>query len=134
MSEAQRSELADLITLHKELRPLLHHGDSVRFDIEEPWLAHGVYATDRHEAVISCSQLATSALTVTPVLRCPGLIPEMRYQISTLRSAGLPRWRGAASWEHGGDVMTGTQLDVHGVRMPLMHPASAVVIHIVAQR
>jgi len=134
MSEAQRSELADLITLHKELRPLLHHGDSVRFDIEEPWLAHGVYATDRHEAVISCSQLATSALTVTPVLRCPGLIPEMRYQISTLRSAGLPRWRGAASWEHGGDVMTGAQLDVHGVRMPLMHPASAVVIHIVAQR
>jgi alpha-galactosidase len=130
MSDSQRSELAEVINLHKDLRPLLHHGDSVRFDIEEPWLAHGVYATDRLEAVICCSQLATSALTVTPVLRCPGLFPEVRYQVSTLTSLGLPRWRGTPSWERGGELMTGAQLAVHGLRGPLMHPASVVVVHL----
>jgi alpha-galactosidase len=132
LSDNDRRELTDLITLHQRWRHLLHHGDTVRFDIEEPWLAYGVYSPDRQEAVISCSQLATSALTVPPALRCPGLIPDQRYQVTTLLTAGLPPWRGEPSWERGGAEITGTQLGVHGLRMPLMHPASAVLIHIQA--
>jgi alpha-galactosidase len=147
MSDAQRSELAELIQLHRRLRPLLHFSglgksgtsgndtsgnDTVRFDMEEPWIAHGVYAADRSEAVISCAQLETSPLTAVPSLLCPGLIPQQRYRISTLTTAGLPRWRGQASWERGGDLMTGAQLAVIGVRLPLMNPSSAVVIHLTA--
>ncbi len=142
MSESQRRELAELITLHRRLRPLLHQGeagfidtgflDTVRFDMEEPWIAHGVYTADRSEAVISCAQLETSPLTAVPPLLCPDLIPEQCYRVSTLTSAGLPRWRGQAAWERGGDVMTGAQLAVSGLRLPLMHPGSALVIHLEA--
>jgi hypothetical protein len=52
LDERDRTALAGAIALHQRFRPLLHGGDTVRFDVEEPFLAHGVYATDRSEALV----------------------------------------------------------------------------------
>jgi alpha-galactosidase len=130
----ERAELAAAIALHKRFRPLLHGGDVVRFDIEAPYLAHGVYAADRSEALVSFVQLASAASLTPPPLRLPGLDPERRYRVEHVALPG-ERWGVASTqpgWLAGGVELTGRQLCVHGVRPPVLHPESAVLFHLLA--
>ncbi len=131
----RRASLATLIALHKRLRPLLHSGDVVRFDTEDAYCAHGVYATDRSEAIVSFAQLATAPSLAPPALRLPGLDPDGRYRIEHI---ALPdeRWGMAATqpgWLTNGVELTGRQLAAHGIRPPVMHPESAVLISLARQ-
>ncbi|HSP27132.1 MAG TPA: alpha-galactosidase, partial [Ilumatobacteraceae bacterium] len=125
----RRAALAEAIRVHKRYRPLLHGGDVVRFDTEPAYCAHGVYATDRSEALVSFAQLATASSLTPPVLRLPGLDAEAHYRVEHV---ALPdeRWGMALTqpaWLIDGVELTGAQLAAHGIRPPVMHPESAVV-------
>jgi alpha-galactosidase len=127
-----RVQLAEAIALHKRFRPLLHSGDVVRFDTEEPYLAHGVYAADRTEALVSFVQMTTGPSLTPPPLRLPGLDPDRRYRIEHVALPG-ERWGVASTqpaWLTDGIELTGRQLAAHGLRPPVLHPESAVLLHL----
>ena len=131
----RRTALAEAIAIHKRFRPLLHSGDVVRFDTDEPYLAHGIYAPDRSEALVSFAQLATAPSLTPPALRLPGLAPERRYRVEHV---ALPdeRWGMSAnqpSWLTDGIVLTGRQLAALGLRPPVMLPESAILISLTRQ-
>jgi alpha-galactosidase len=131
----ERAELAAAIALHKRFRPLLHSGDVVRFDIEAPYVAHGVYAADRSEALVSFAQLATAASLTPPPLRLPGLDLDRRYRVEHVALPG-ERWGMALTqpaWLVEGVELTGRQLAAHGVRPPVLHPESAVLVALTRQ-
>ena len=130
LEDARRATLAEAIAVHKRFRPLLHSGDVVRFDTESWYCAHGVYASDRSGALVSFAQLATAPSLTPPPLRLPGLDPDGRYRIEHV---ALPdeRWGMSATqpaWLTEGIELTGRQLAAHGIRPPVMHPESAVLI------
>ena len=132
LDAGDRAELAEAIALHKRFRPLLHSGDVVRFDTEEPYLAHGVYAADRTEALVSFVQMTTGPSLTPPPLRLPGLDPDRSYRIEHVALPG-ERWGLAATqpaWLADGVELTGRQLEAHGLRPPVLHPESAVLLHV----
>ncbi len=125
----RRAELAEAIAVHKRFRPLLHAGDVVRFDTESAYCAHGVYAADRSEGLVSFAQLSTAASLTPPVLRLPGLDPDGRYRVEHVSLPG-ERWGMALSqpaWLTDGIELSGRQLAAHGIRPPVLHPESAVL-------
>ncbi len=129
LDEDRQAALTDAIAVHKRFRPLLHSGDVVRFDTESCYCAHGVYASDRSEALVSFAQLATAPSLTPPALRLPGLDPDGRYRIEHV---ALPdeRWGMSLTqpeWLTEGIELTGRQLAAHGIRPPVMHPESAVL-------
>ncbi len=129
LDDGRRAALAEIVSLHKRFRPLLHSGDVVRFDTEPAYCAHGVYAADRSEALVSFAQLATAASLTPPALRLPGLDCDARYRIEHVALAD-ERWGMALrqpEWLAGGIELTGAQLAAHGVRPPVLHPESAVL-------
>lgn len=133
LDERERAQLAEAIALHKRFRPLLHGGDAVRFDVEAPGCAHGVYATDRREALVSFAQLASAASRTPPPLRLPGLPADRAYRVSPIALPGerlearqLPPW-----WREGA-TLTGAQLAAHGLQLPNLLPEQAVLLHLVA--
>ena len=133
LDDDRRAALAEAIAVHKRFRPLLHSGDVVRFDTEPAYCAHGVYAADRSEALVSFAQLATAPSLTPPPLRVPGLDPDGRYRVEHV---ALPdeRWGMALTqpaWLTDGVELTGSQLAAHGIRPPVMHPESAVLISLV---
>jgi alpha-galactosidase len=131
----ERARLAEAIELHKRFRPLLHSGDTVRFDTEPAYCAHGVYAADRSEALVSFAQLATAPSLTPPALRLPGLDPDGRYRIEHVALPG-ERWGPALTqprWLTDGVELTGRQLGGHGIRPPVMHPESAVLFSLTRQ-
>ena len=134
LDERDRDALASAIALHKRFRPLLHSGDTVRFDTEAAYCAHGVYASDRSQALVSFAQLTTAPSLTPPALRLPGLDPDRTYRVEHV---ALPRerWGLAAdqpAWLANGVELSGRQLGVHGLRPPVLHPESAVLFHLLA--
>jgi alpha-galactosidase len=133
-SDEELELLREAIALHKQHRGLLHAGDVVRFDTEPNSCAHGVYAADRSEAIVSFAQLTTAPGLVPPPLRLPGLDPLRRYRIERLKVPG-ERWglaRRQPEWMDASIELTGRQLAGHGLQPPVLHPESAVLIHLTA--
>jgi alpha-galactosidase len=132
LDEAERDALREVVALHRQFRALLHSGDVVRFDTEPAYCAHGVYAADRSEALISFAQLATAGSLTPPPLRLPGLDPDRRYRVERVVLPG-ERWgtaRTQPSWVSGGMTVTGRQLAIAGLQPPVLHPESAVLIRL----
>jgi alpha-galactosidase len=141
LDERDRDELAQVIALHKRFRHLLHTGDVVRFDAEhdgaDHWAqpvahAHGVYAADRSEALIAAVQLRTGTSLAPSPLRLPGLDSTKTYHVEVIpmpRAGRVPARRQPA-WIATGIDLTGRQLAVHGLQMPVMNPESATLLHL----
>jgi len=133
LDDRERGALRTVIERYRCHRDVLHSGDVVRFDTGEHSLAHGVYAADRSEAIVSYAQLTTApSLTPSP-LRLPDLDAAARYRVEVLELAPTG-WGPAVSqpaWLADGVELTGAQLASHGVRPPVLHPESAVLFHLV---
>lgn len=139
LTDDERAALAEVIAIHKCFRPLLHGGDVVRFDpvlngVTAAGHAHGVYATDRGEALVAYVQLTTGMSLVPPPLRLPGLDADRRYRVTMVPLPGERRGpaRSEPAWIADGVVLTGRQLAAHGVQMPVLNPESGILLHLVA--
>jgi len=139
LDDRQRADLAAMIAVHQRFRPLLHGGDVVRFDpvLNGPTAsghAYGVYASDRSEALVAYAQLMTGMSLAPPPLRLPGLALDRRYRVTPipLPDAGRAPMRAAPHWWAHGIELTGRQLAVHGLQLPILNPESGVLLHLTA--
>lgn len=137
LSGAELAAITAWVAVHQQFRPLLHHGDVVRFDpADDGILAHGVYSADRTEALIAVTRVATAMSLVPAPLLMPGLTEGARYRIvpvrvpggptSTVRAKQQPVWLGAES----GVTLSGRELAVVGLQLPLVHPDSITLIRL----
>ena len=101
----------------------------MRFDTDPAFNAHGVYARDRSQAIVSFAQLTTAPSQTPPPLRMPGLDLDARYRVEHLRIP-YERWgsgRTQPAWLADGIILSGRQLAFHGVQPPTLHPETAVL-------
>ena len=133
LDEHELDARADVIATHRRFRPLLHSGDVVRFDTDPTLAAHGVYATDRSEAVVSVARLATGlSLTPTP-LTLPGLDADATYLVAPIPLAGTPYLgptRVPPVWLDDGIELSGRALAAAGLQLPALHPETAILLHL----
>ncbi len=139
VDDGSREELASMIALHKQFRWLLHSGDTVRFDPVPDGAvpsghAHGVYSSDRTEALVAAIQLRTGDSLTPAMLRLPGLDQDCIYRVEIVPIAAQPRSmaRRQPEWIADGIQLTGRQLATHGVQLPPMDPETGVLLHLTA--
>lgn len=134
-SEQDRADLAEIIALHKRLRPLLHHGDVVRLDHPDPnVMVHGVVGSGQSEAVFACTRLRSGPSLHTAPIRLRGLDPARTYDIANV-PIGRGRWgpaRQQPPWLEQGLQMTGRQLASVGFNAPVLLPESSMLVHLTA--
>ena len=137
LDDRDRERLRALIALHRELRPLLHSGDVVRFDpvpngTDVVSHAHGVYAADRRNAVVAVVQLRTGMSLSPPPLRLPGLLDDQRYEVTSIDigDVRVGPGRSMPAWMEAPIVLTGRQLAVHGIQPPAMNPETAILLRV----
>jgi alpha-galactosidase len=126
-------QLAAWVALHRELRPLLHGGDVVRADAPDDGARlHGVVAADRSEAVFSYVRVETSPDAAPGRVRLPGLDPDRRYRVRRRDTppAALGPQAAAPGWLDEEPVVRGAVLGRAGLPMPVLAPATAVVLHL----
>jgi alpha-galactosidase len=129
LTAGELDALAAAIAVHKRFRPLLHGGDTVRFDTDAVYVAHGVYAPDRSEALVSFAVVATAPSLTPPRLMLPGLDPARRYRVTDVALSGGHHGlrRGTGPLEV---TLTGSQLASVGVQLPSLHPENLVLLHV----
>lgn len=133
IDDADREVLARAIALHKRHRTLLHSGDHVRFDLDDPGaVAHGTYAPDRSEALVAWAQLEASSRTLPPAWRMPDLARDAVYDVrlEPLESAVKGAGRAIPTWISDGVRLSGAELTDVGVQPPSMWPCTAMVLHL----
>ena len=132
LTDDELAALAEVIALHRRFRPLLHGGDVVRFDTEPAYVAHGVYAPDRSEALVSFAVVATAISLTPPPLLLPGLDPDRSYRVELLHLPGEPHGPGRTqpAWCRDGVTLSGAALAAVGLQPPALHPESAILIHL----
>lgn len=132
--EAARARLADIIALHKELRPLLHSGDTVHADLVEDQALRieGVVAQDGSEALFQIACLGQLPTWPTAPRPLPGLDPQRRYRVR-LAAAAYPELRLRAPWMEGeGVVLPGSYLSATGLALPVLHPDHLILLRVSA--
>ncbi len=122
---------------YRRHRALLHTGDVVHADHPDPAAAvHGVVAADGSEALFAYVQLASGAPEVPGPARLPGLDRTSSYRVEVVDTGGPPftaQNAGPGWWPADGapaPVLPGSFLGLVGVRMPVLGPEQAVVLHL----
>ncbi len=133
-TDEERAQLADVLTLHKKFRPMLHTGTVWHVDAADPGLhIMGVVASDQSEALYSVAQLAVARNATPERMQFPGLDRSSTYDVELITLAdtalGLamhqPKWTKSGAQNIPADV-----LSAYGIQLPAMDPESAILIHL----
>ncbi|WP_375750498.1 alpha-galactosidase [Vibrio sp. HN007] len=130
-SAQEKEGFVKYIELHKQLRPLLHSGNGVRFVTDdEAHLAHGVISSDQSQAVIMIAQLAMPTNSLSSTLRIPGLIASKQYKITLLDCPEnfYDIVNRQPLWTEREIVCSGEWLAKAGIATPVLDPETAVLI------
>ncbi len=134
-TEAERKQVAELVALHKQFRPLLHSGDLVRLDsLDDATLTQGVVSEDKGEALFVYARINTARSSIPDPVQFAHLDPDARYQARIL---GLPGpggefGRTKPEWmrEPKGVELSGRTLMRAGLQPPVLDPESALLFHL----
>jgi alpha-galactosidase len=133
--ETDLDRLREWISLHKEVRDLLHTGQVVNADLADPALdLQGVVAQDRSQALYRLSALDHGvASPAAGLVGLPGLDPERTYRVSVVsppagRGSPVHGRRDVAPWMRDGARTSGRLLAQVGVRVPPLSVDELVLI------
>ena len=140
-STEEQKGFTHYIRLHKQLRSLLHSGNSVRLDVDDSaaMQSYGVVSQDKKEAVFVIAQLALPTYALSGNLRLTGLLTDKEYSIEILDLPNHidPQVNGHAmksfpKWMTTDTTLSGDWLMNIGLPLPVLDPATAMLIKITA--
>ncbi len=121
------------VSVHGDLRELLHSGRVVRVDgADDAVLVHGVVSPDLRTAIFSYAVLDATDTALPAPLRLVGLDPDRRYHVEVV-DIGAPfsvLQDAAPPWLAEGVTLPGAVLMGIGLPMPLLLPGDAVVLRV----
>ena len=141
-SEVEQHAFAHYIGLHKQLRNLLHSGNNYRLDVDDSnaMQSYGVVSQDKKDAAFIIAQLTLPTYALSGNLRLTGLLPEKQYLIEILDLPDNidPKINGHVMkalpyWMVNKTILSGDWLMQIGLPLPVLDPATAMLIRVVAQ-
>ena len=132
----ERADVKAWIGEYKRLRGLMHSGELLHGDGDDDGqVLTGVVSSDRRHGLFRLTREATGEWAVPPALRLPGLDPRVDYRVRVVPALSAKKFLDAkpVPWIAEGDCeLPGSLLGAVGVRVPLLAPASALVLEVVA--
>jgi len=134
-TERELASLEQVVSTHKRFRTLLHTGRTLHLDTADPTRsAFVVVDPTGDEAIVSISQTDTPRTLTADPLRVPGLDPDRTYRVEVVplddRPLGMAKRQ--PPWLEGADV-GGRQLAFAGLAVPVLNPASTLLVHLQVQ-
>lgn len=134
LDEAALQRIAHWVALWKRHRAMLATGRVVHADLADASVdVRGVVAADGAEALVTITQVATSASHPGARVRIPGLDPARTYRVTTItpdETTPTPA-QSALDWARG-VTLTGIALGTVGMRAPGLFPQQLALLHLEA--
>lgn len=128
LADAERTELAEGVSLYKSLRGLIHTGDLHRLDRPLNEIAFGVVARDQSRAVFAYTLVREQDAYFAGRLRLAGLDAKARYEVRLAWPKVLPTTSPVIEALRHGVVADGRALMAVGFQLPRLHPQSAFIL------
>ena len=129
--------MAEWVALHKRMRPLIASVGWSAATIRTPRsCSRGSSPRTGSEAYYVVATVDTLATQSPAPVRLPGLDPARRYRVRSVTPAGHRHLADLGeSWLDGaaqgeGETLSGSALGAVGVRLPVLAPESAYVLHL----
>ena len=130
MDDADKTELAAAVALHKKHRQLIHSGNLVRLDTHSYENSFGIIAANQQQALFCYALLDSQPNSAPERLRFRGLNSTTLYIVNII-------WPLAPSHDSksildviDGAVVSGDALANIGIQLPLMFPETLLVFHL----
>jgi len=131
MDDDQTDTLKAGVALHKKHRQLIHSGNLVRLNTQSNENGFGIIAQDGGEALFSYTQLDSLSHSVGGRLQFIGLDSNGLYQVSIVWPQEPKSYSTSILDVINGSVISGEALTKAGIQLPIMHPASLLVFHLI---
>ena len=131
MEDDQTETLKAGVALHKKHRQLIHSGNLVRLNTQSNENGFGIIAQDGGEALFSYAQLDSLSHSVGGRLQFIGLDSNCLYQVSIVWPQEPKSYSTSILDVINGSVISGEALTKAGIQLPIMHPASLLVFHLI---
>ncbi len=131
MDDDQTETLKAGVALHKKHRQLIHSGNLVRLNTQSNENGFGIIAQDGGEALFSYTQLDSLSHSVGGRLQFIGLDSNCLYQVSIVWPQEPKSYSTSILDVINGSVISGEALTKAGIQLPIMHPASLLVFHLI---
>jgi alpha-galactosidase len=131
MDDDQTETLKAGVALHKKHRQLIHSGNLVRLNTQSNENGFGIIAQDGGEALFSYAQLDSLSHSVGGRLQFIGLDSNGLYQVSIVWPQEPKSYSTSILDVINGSVISGEALTKAGIQLPIMHPASLLVFHLI---
>jgi alpha-galactosidase len=136
LTEAQRRQVTQWLDVYKRHRGLLHGGRHYNLEgLPERCHGHGVVSPDHSQALYAVMQMDQSRLRMPPPVCLPGLDQDRNYRLTLVgppppgTNFDTPAWEQTLS---EGLVVTGALLSEAGLQLPVLHPETALLLHLQA--
>jgi alpha-galactosidase len=132
LTPQEREQLSGQVADYKRWRALIHSGDQLYADCDDPAVTVEIIVSrDGGEALALCARIDQSVSAIGPLIRLPGLLPDECYSVTLVEPWPSPAAHHLADSEfwHSEPVMSGAVLAQTGLRVPIVHPETAWVIH-----
>jgi len=133
MNEAERATLRAHIDLYKRFRALIHDGVQRFADADDAGLTlQTIVARDGGEALALVARTDQAEAAASGAVRLPGLDPAASYRLTLLEPwpARAARQLGDAAFWKARPVIDGSTLALAGLRLPVVHPETAWLVHL----
>jgi alpha-galactosidase len=133
LTNEERQRLAAQVASYKRWRALIHSGDQLYADCDDPGvIVEIVVAKDGSEALALCARTDQSIAAIGPLIRLPGLQPDARYAVTLDAPWPLPAAHHLAESDFWRSIplIDGAVLGQIGLRLPIVHPETAWVVHL----
>ena len=131
LSEDNRSTLEAAISLHKEHRHLLHSGSYVEHEQSAQQVAWSVVSEDQGEALSAVAMLHTPTTAFPKRMRFRGLDASKQYQVQVVWPQDLSEKQAAYRDHLQSQRLGGDWLQQVGLTLPIMHPESLLIFHLI---
>jgi alpha-galactosidase len=131
IDDDQTETLKAGVSLHKKHRQLIHSGNLVRLNTQCNENGFGIIAQDGGEALFSYAQLDSLSNSVSGRLQFVGLDSNRFYQVSIVWPQEPTSYSTSILDVINGSVISGEALTKAGIQLPIMHPASLLVFHLI---
>lgn len=130
LTDAETSQLKDIITLHKKHRPLIHSGELIRINEDEFSVSFAIANDDKSHALYSYNSIKEVSRTNQPKYRFVGLDENKTYKLDLIWPTVLKEYSPSVIGQVNGQLFTGEALVHFGMQLPRVFPQSSLIFEL----
>jgi len=130
LTEDERTQLKQIIALHKQHRQLIHSGKLVRLDTDGDSINFGIVNADQSQALFAYNSVKETQRTNPPKYHFAGLDTDKDYTLSLVWPSAFSFYSQSVLSVANNQIFSGEALMTFGMQLPITFPQTSLIFEL----